>query len=62
MPNRIYHDRSDALDGLAHHIDKMIEHRRHAAEIIHQFHLDIGLPPVKPLRDAGDRAAALRRG
>lgn len=58
--DRTCYDRSDALNGIAHHMNKMIEHRRHAADIVKQFNLDIALPNEKPMLEAMARAAVLK--
>jgi hypothetical protein len=58
--DRTYYDRSDALNGVAHHMNKMLEHRRHAADIARQFNLDIALPNEKSMLEAISRAAILK--
>jgi hypothetical protein len=58
--NRDHYNRSDALRAIAHHLNGMLEHRRHIEDILRQFQFDIAMPPSKPLLEALARAAQLK--
>jgi hypothetical protein len=61
MPlDRTHYDRSDALNAIAHHLNRMLEDLAHVTEIAQQFNLDLMPPPKKPLLEALSRAAALK--